>query len=304
MNILQNVTQIIGNTPLIRLNKLSDFLGVEIVAKCEFLNPSGSVKDRAALFMIEEAKKSGQLKTDTTIIEPTSGNTGIALASICASLGIKLILTMPESMSLERRNILKAYGAKLELTPKEKGMQGSIDRAYELKEKIPNSIILQQFENQANKKAHQKTTAPEIEKDTDGEFDYFVSVIGTGGTFTGCSKYFKEKIENIKCIAVEPTNSAILSGNSPATHKIQGIGAGFIPEIVDISLIDEVITVNDEEAFLQAQNLAKDEGLLVGISSGANISASIMIAQKYAPKRIVTILPDTGERYLSSGLFD
>ncbi len=300
----KNITKLIGNTPLIRLNKISDSLGVEIVAKCEFLNPTGSVKDRAAYFMIKTALESGTINKNTTIIEPTSGNTGIALAAICATLGIDIILTMPESMSLERRAILKAYGAKLELSPKEKGMNGSIERAKELQSKIPNSIILQQFENPANVEAHIQTTAPEILSQTDGEFDYFVAGVGTGGTFTGCSKVFKEKLENIKTIAVEPKNSPVLSGGNPSPHKIQGIGAGFIPKIVDTSLIDEVIIVADEEAFDEARKVAKEEGLLVGISSGANIAASIKIAKKYKPKRIVTILPDTGERYLSSGLFD
>jgi len=304
MDIKQNVKDLIGNTPLIRLNKLSDSLGVEIVAKCEFLNPSGSVKDRAAMFMVEEAMKKGLIDKNSTIIEPTSGNTGIALASICASLGLKLILTMPESMSLERRAILKAYGAKLELTPASEGMSGAINRAYELKEQIENSFIPQQFENEANKLAHEKTTSLEILRDSDGEFDFFVSVVGTGGTFSGCSKVFKKTLDSVKCVAVEPKNSAVLSGEDPSPHKIQGIGAGFVPKIVETDLIDEVIKVDDQEAFLQAKNLAKDEGLLVGISSGANIAASIEIAQKYAPKRIVTILPDTGERYLSSGLFD
>jgi cysteine synthase A len=303
MNIKKDITQFIANTPLIRLNKLSNSLGVEIVAKCEFLNPSGSIKDRVALFMIEEAKKKGLIDPNTTIIEPTSGNTGIALASICASLGLKLILTMPKSMSKERRTILKAYGAKLELTPAKSGMQGAIDRAYQLQNEIKNSYIPQQFENEANKLSHIKTTALEILKDTDGEFDYFVSGVGTGGTFTGCSKVFKKELEDIKCIAVEPKNSAVLSGEEAGDHNIQGIGAGFIPKIVEKDLIDEVIKVGDEEAFLIARNLAKDEGLLVGISSGANIFASIMVAKRYSPKRIVTILPDTGERYLSSGLF-
>jgi len=302
MNILQNITHLIGNTPMIRLNKLSDTLGVEIVAKCEFLNPSGSIKDRASLFMIKEAVKQNCIDKETTIIEPTSGNTGIALASLCASLGYKLILTMPESMSLERRTILKAYGANLELTPAQEGMSGAIKRAYELKNEIKNSFIPQQFENQANVLAHKKTTALEILKDTDGEFDFFVSVVGTGGTFTGCSKVFKS-LTQIKCIAVEPSSSAVLSKESAGAHKIQGIGAGFIPKIVDETLIDEIVKISDEEAYHQAQKIAKEEGLLVGISSGANISASIKIAQKFAPKRIVTILPDTGERYLSSGLF-
>jgi len=302
--ITKNLIDLIGNTPLIRLNKISDKLGVEIVAKCEFLNPTGSVKDRAAYFMIQDAKDKGKITKDTTIIEPTSGNTGIALAAICASLGIKIILTMPESMSIERRAILKAYGAKLELSPKEKGMNGSIELAKKLQLEMPNSLILQQFENPANPKAHEKTTAPEILKQTDGDFDYFVAAVGTGGTFSGCSKVFKQELQNIKTIAVEPLSSSVLSGNSPSPHKIQGIGAGFIPKITDTSLIDEVVTISDEEAYSEARNLAKDEGLLVGISSGANIAASIKIAKKYKPKRVVTILPDTGERYLSSGLFE
>ena len=302
--IKKSITDLIGNTPLIRLNKLSDNIGVEIVAKCEFFNPTGSVKDRAAYFMIKTALEDGTINKNSTIIEPTSGNTGIALASICASLGIKIILTMPESMSLERRAILKAYGAKLELSPKEKGMNGSIELAKELQKKIPNSVILQQFENPANVKAHEKTTAPEIISQTDEDFDFFVAAVGTGGTFTGCSRVFKQKLKDIKTIAVEPKNSPVLSRGNPAPHKIQGIGAGFIPKIVDTSLIDEIVTVSDEEAFEEAIKIAKDEGLLVGISSGANISASIKIANKYKPKRIVTILPDTGERYLSSGLFE
>jgi len=304
MNIRSDITELIGNTPLIRLNSLSKKLGVEIVAKCEFLNPSGSIKDRAALFMIKEAFKRDLIDKDSVIIEPTSGNTGIALASICASMGLKLILTMPESMSLERRAILRAYGAKLELTPADEGMSGAIKRAYELQNEIKNSFIPQQFENEANLLAHKKTTALEIIKDTEGEFDFFVSVIGTGGTFTGCSEVFKKKLDSVKCIAVEPKSSAVLSGEEPSTHKIQGIGAGFIPKIVNINLIDEVIKVSDQEAFLYAKKLAKEEGLLVGISAGANIAASVEIAQKYAPKRVVTTLPDTGERYLSSGLFD
>lgn len=303
MNIKQDITELIGNTPLIRLNKISDSLGVEILAKCEFLNPTSSVKDRAALSMIEDAKNSGKLIKDTTIIEPTSGNTGIALASLCAMMDIKLILTMPESMSLERRKILSAYGAKLELTPKEKGMNGSIEKAIELQKTIPNSIILQQFENPANPKAHENTTAKEILDDTDAKLDYFVTAIGTGGTFSGVSKVLKEVNPNIKTIAVEPKSSAILSGENPSPHKIQGIGAGFIPKIADTTLIDDIVKVSDEDAYASARNLAKEEGLLVGISSGANVHASIQIAKKHKPKMIVTILPDTGERYLSSDLF-
>ena len=304
MNIKNNITELIGNTPLIRLNKISNKYGVEIVAKCEFMNPTSSVKDRAGYYMIKTALENGIINKDTTIIEPTSGNTGIALAAICASLGIKIILTMPESMSLERRAVLKALGAKLELTPKEKGMNGAIELAKKLQNEIKNSIILQQFENPANILAHQETTALEIIRDTDADFDYFVAGIGTGGTFTGVSSILKERLKDIKTIAVEPKNSPVLSGGNPAPHKIQGIGAGFIPKIVDTTLIDEVITIEDEEAFETSRNIAKDEGILVGISAGANIAASIKIAEKYKPKRIVTILPDTGERYLSSGLFE
>ncbi len=304
MNIKKNITELIGNTPLIRLNKLSNELDVEIVAKCEFLNPSSSIKDRAAFYMIKDALEKGIIDRDSTIIEPTSGNTGIALASICATLGLKIILTMPESMSMERRAILKAFGAKLILTPKENGMNGAIQKAKELQKEIKNAIILQQFENPSNIKAHQKTTALEIIRDTDGDFDYFVAGIGTGGTFTGCSSIFKERLKNIKTIAVEPINSAVLSKQKAGVHKIQGIGAGFIPSIVDISLIDEIVTIKDEEAFDFSQKVAKDEGLLVGISAGANIASCVKIAKKYKPNRIVTILPDTGERYLSSDLFN
>ena len=303
MNIKSNITKLIGNTPLIRLNKISDLLRVEIVAKCEFLNPTSSVKDRAALSMIEDAKKSGKLNKDTTIIEPTSGNTGIALAALCAMMDIKLILTMPESMSLERRKILSAFGAKLELTPKEKGMNGSIEKAKELQQTISNSIILQQFENPANPKAHENTTAKEILHDTDKTLDYFVASIGTGGTFSGVSKILKEANPRIKTIAVEPKNSAVLGGKNPSPHKIQGIGAGFIPKIVDTTLIDEIVKVSDEDAYKTTRRLAKEEGLLVGISAGANVYASIQIAKKYKPHMIVTILTDTGERYLSSDLF-
>jgi cysteine synthase A len=299
MNIKQDVTELVGNTPLIKLNKLSKEFGVEIVAKCEFCNPTSSVKDRAALYMIKEALKKADIDKKTTIIEPTSGNTGIALASICATLDVKLILTMPESMSIERRRILSAFGATLELTPKQEGMKGAINKAIELQKSIPNSIILQQFNNPANPLAHEETTALEILRDTDGEFDYFVAAIGTGGTFSGVSKILKQQDRSIKTIAVEPENSAVLSGEAASPHKIQGIGAGFVPNNVDRSLIDEIIKVSDEEALNMSQTVAKTEGLLVGISAGANIAASIKVAKQYRPKRIVTILPDTGERYLA-----
>jgi cysteine synthase len=298
--IAQNITQLIGNTPLLALNNINK----NIMVKCEFMNPSSSVKDRAAWGMIQEAIKSGKLTNNTTIIEPTSGNTGIALASICSSLGYKLILTMPESMSIERRAILKALGATLELTPKEQGMKGSIAKAQELQETLDNAIILNQFGNSANPHAHEVTTANEIMEDTHGEFDYFVAAVGTGGTLTGTARGLKKHHSDLKVVAVEPVSSAVLSGEAPSPHKIQGIGAGFIPDIVDKELIDEIIMITDQEAFEASRELAHKEGLLVGISAGANLAAAKKVAEMYPNKRIVTILPDSGERYLSTELFD
>jgi cysteine synthase A len=298
MKIADNVTDLIGNTPLIRLKNFSN-----VIAKCEFMNPNGSVKDRIGFSMIDDALKSGKIDKNTTLIEPTSGNTGIALASIATSLGLKIIITMPESMSVERRKVMSALGAKLVLTPADKGMKGAIKKAEELHQEISNSYILQQFKNPANPKIHRNTTAIEILNDTEAKVDFFVAGIGTGGTITGVGEVLKNKIPNIKVIAVEPKDSAILSGNAPESHKIQGIGAGFVPDILNTDIYDEVIQVGNDEAFETAKEIAKKEGLLVGISSGANVYASMQIAKKNPGKTVVTILPDTGERYLSTELF-
>ncbi len=303
MKIAQNLTQLIANTPLVRLNHFSDRYGAEIIAKCEFFNPNSSVKDRIALNMIQTAMEEGTINQDTTLIEPTSGNTGIALASIAAALQLKLIITMPESMSIERRKVMGAFGAELILTEAGKGMKGAIDKAMELHETTPNSYILQQFQNPANPQAHRKTTALEILSDCDNKLDLFVAGIGTGGTITGVGEVLKEQLPHCKVIAVEPEDSAVLSGDTPGPHKIQGIGAGFIPEILNTEIYDEVVRVSNEEAFQTAREIAQKEGLLVGISAGANVAAACKIATKYPGKRIVTLLPDTGERYLSGELF-
>ncbi len=303
MKIAENITELIGNTPLVKLNSLSNETNSTIIGKCEFMNPTSSVKDRIGFNMIDDAMKKGLINDDTTIIEPTSGNTGIALASICASLGIKLILTMPESMSIERRKVLGAFGAKLELTDKAKGMNGAIQKAEELHKNIDNSLILQQFSNPANPDIHRRTTALEILKDTDKKVDIFVAAIGTGGTITGTGEILKQEIPDIKIIAVEPSDSPILSGVKGGPHKIQGIGAGFIPDALNTEVYDEVITVSNEDAFAMAKELAHNEGLLVGISAGANAFAAREIAKKNPGKTIVTILCDTGERYLSTELF-
>jgi cysteine synthase A len=304
MKIAENITQLIGNTPMIKLNHASKECGANILAKCEFMNPTSSIKDRIATNMIEDAMSKGLISKDTTVIEPTSGNTGIALASVCASLGIKLILTMPESMSIERRKILKAFGARLELTDASKGMVGTLQKAKELNQSIPNSIILQQFSNPANPQIHRSTTAQEILNDCDKKIDIFISSIGTGGTITGVGEILKKEIPGVKIIAVEPENSAVLSGESAGSHKIQGIGAGFIPEVLNSDIYDEIVKVSDEDAFTTARELAKNEGLLVGISSGSNVFAAKEMAKKYPGKNIVTLLCDTGERYLSSDLFE
>lgn len=303
MKIAENITQLIGNTPLVKLNAVSDETNSTIIGKCEFMNPTSSVKDRIGFNMIDDAMKKGLLNEDTTIIEPTSGNTGIALASICASLGIKLILTMPESMSIERRKVLGAFGAQLELTDKAKGMTGAIEKAEELHKSIENSLILQQFANPANPDIHRKTTALEILKDTDKKIDIFVAAIGTGGTITGTGEILKQEIPDIKIIAVEPTDSAVLSGESGGPHKIQGIGAGFIPDALNTEVYDEILKVSNEDAFSMSKELAKNEGLLVGVSAGANVFAAREIAKQNPGKTIVTILCDTGERYLSTELF-
>ena len=300
-----NILEQIGNTPLIKLNTPSHLTGTTILGKCEFMNPTSSVKDRIGFNMIRRALESGDITDGTTIIEPTSGNTGIALAANCAAQNLKLVLTMPESMSIERRNLLKALGAELVLTPAAKGMNGAIAKAEELQKTTPNSIILQQFQNESNPEIHMLTTAKEILKDTDGELDVFVAAVGTGGTLTGTSKVLKEKIPNISIFAVEPEASAILSGEDAGPHLIQGIGAGFVPEILDTSVYGEVIKVSNEDAIKTAKMLAKEEGLLVGISAGANVYATMQVAsrEEYKGKTLVTILCDTGERYLSTALF-
>ncbi len=305
MKIAKDVTELIGNTPLVYLNGPSKETGCTILGKCEFMNPGGSVKDRIGKNMIERALERGVIDENSTVIEPTSGNTGIALASICAAKGIRLILTMPESMSMERRKLLKALGAQLELTPAAEGMQGAIDRAHELKSEIKNSLTLQQFENPDNPEIHRKTTAEEILRDTDGKIDIFVAAVGTGGTITGVGEVLREKIPSIKIYAVEPSSSAVLSGGRPGPHKIQGIGAGFVPKVLDTEVYQEVVKVSNEEAFAMSRRIAKEEGILVGISSGANLHAAMKIASRpeNRGKTIVTVLCDTGERYLSTELF-
>lgn len=305
--IAQSLTSLIGRTPLVQINTLTAEQGsvANVIAKLEYFNPAGSVKDRAALYMIEEAEKAGVLTKGATIIEPTSGNTGVGLAMVAAVKGYKLILTMPETMSLERRRLLQARGAKLVLTEGALGMKGAIAKAQELQEQTPNSIILQQFENPANPLAHTKTTALEILEDTDNKVDIFVAGVGTGGTVSGVGKVLKEKLPQVKIVAVEPSASAVLSGNNPGPHKIQGIGAGFVPKNYDSSVVDQVIPVSNEDAFDTARQLSYKEGILVGISSGAAMFAALSLAKlpENAGKNIVVLLPDTGERYLSTELF-
>ncbi len=306
MNIAANITELIGNTPLVRLNTLSNQTNTTILGKCEFMNPTSSVKDRIGYNMIKTAMDEGKINADTLIIEPTSGNTGIALASICAALGLKLTLTMPESMSIERRNLLRALGADLVLTPASLGMKGSIDEANRLLEANQNAIVLQQFANPANPAIHRRTTAQEILRDTDGKVDIFIAAVGTGGTLTGTGEVLKEALPGIQIVAVEPKDSPVLSGGRPGPHKIQGIGAGFVPDVLNTSLYGEVITVSNEDAIAASKALAKSEGILVGISAGANIHAASVIASRpeNRGKTIVTILCDTAERYLSTPLFD
>ena len=305
MNVANNITELIGNTPLVKLNTPSELTGATILGKCEFMNPTSSVKDRIGFNMIRRGLESGLITQETTIIEPTSGNTGIALAANCAAQNLKLILTMPESMSIERRNLLKALGAELVLTPAAKGMNGAIAKAEELQALTANSIVLQQFQNPSNPEIHMLTTAREILRDTDGELDAFVAAVGTGGTLTGTSKVLREEISNIVIIAVEPEASPILSGGAPGPHKIQGIGAGFVPDILDTTVYSEVIKVSNEDAIKTAKMLAKKEGLLVGISAGANVWATMQVASRdeFKGKTLLTILCDTGERYLSTELF-
>jgi cysteine synthase A len=303
----QHLTDLIGNTPLLELSNFIETQGAsgKIIAKLEYFNPAGSVKDRIGLAMIEDAEKRGLLKPDTVIIEPTSGNTGIALAFVAASKGYKLILTMPETFSIERRNLLKALGAKLVLTPGPDGMGGAIRKAEELYDSIPNSYIPQQFKNPANPEIHRQTTAEEIWRDTEGKVDIFISGVGTGGTITGVGEVLKKRNSNIKIIAVEPSDSPVLSGGQKGPHKIQGIGAGFVPEVLNRSVIDEIITVKNEDAFETSRLLARSEGLLVGISSGAAAWAALQVAKRpdSKGKNIVVVLPDTGERYLSTILY-
>lgn len=305
MKIAKNITELIGNTPLVRLNKASERCGANIIAKCEFMNPTSSVKDRIGFNMIRRAIEAGDIVDGTTIIEPTSGNTGIALAANCAALNLKLILTMPESMSIERRKLLKAFGAELVLTPAALGMSGAIAKADELGREIPNSIVLQQFKNPSNPEIHMLTTAQEILRDTDKKLDAFVAAVGTGGTLSGTSRVLKEQIKNIAIFAVEPASSAVLSGECAGPHAIQGIGAGFIPDTLDITVYGEVIKVSNEDAINTAKMLAREEGLLVGISAGANVFATMQIAsrEEFKGKTLLTILCDTGERYLSTDLF-
>ena len=305
--ITKQLTELIGNTPLLELNKFSENKGLStpLIAKVEFFNPGGSVKDRIALAMIEDAEKKGILKPGATIIEPTSGNTGVGLALVSAVKGYHLILTMPETMSIERRNLVKAYGAEVRLTSGKDGMPGAIRAAEELRDSIPGSIILQQFENPANPEKHYLTTGQEIWNDTDGEIDIFVAGVGTGGTVSGVAKALKEKNPNIKVIAVEPASSPVLNGGQSGPHKIQGIGAGFVPKTYNSELIDEVLDIENDDAIRTGRELARTEGLLVGISSGAAVFGALQIASRpeNAGKKIVALLPDTGERYLSTVLF-
>ncbi|MBO4334122.1 MAG: cysteine synthase A [Paludibacteraceae bacterium] len=308
MKIANKLTDLIGNTPLLSLDRYASFKGVSagsVVAKLEYFNPAGSVKDRVAFAMVEDAEQKGILKPGATIIEPTSGNTGVGLAFVSAVKGYNLILTMPDSMSIERRNLLKAYGARLELTPGKDGMKGAIAKAESLRQEIPGSVILQQFENLANPEKHYRTTGEEIWRDTDGQVDIFVAGVGTGGTVSGVGKLLKEKNPNVKIVAVEPASSPVLSGGNPGPHKIQGIGAGFVPKTFNRAVVDQIITVENDDAIRTGRELAQKEGLLVGISSGAAAFAAFELAKlpENKGKRIVALLPDTGERYLSTILY-
>ena len=307
MKIYQNATELIGKTPLLELTHIEKALGLKarILAKLEYFNPAGSVKDRIAKAMIEDAEASGKLKPNSVIIEPTSGNTGIGLASVATARGYRVILTMPETMSVERRQMMKAYGAELVLTEGAKGMKGAIAKAEELAKEIPNSFIPGQFVNPANPGAHRETTGPEIYEDTDGEVDIFVAGVGTGGTVTGVGEYLKSKKPDVKVVAVEPATSAVLSTGVAGSHKIQGIGAGFVPDVLNTKIYDEIITVQNEDAFATGKLIGKSEGVLVGISSGAATFAAIELAKRpeNEGKTIVVLLPDTGDRYLSTPLF-
>ena len=307
MAIYKSILDLVGGTPLVELTQFEkeNDLKATVLAKLEYFNPAGSVKDRIAKAIVEDAEKSGKLQPGGTIIEPTSGNTGIGLAAVAAAKKYRLIITMPETMSVERRNILKAYGAEIVLTPGEKGMSGAIEKAEELAKEIPDSFIPGQFDNPVNPRAHMESTGPEIWQDTDGQVDIFVASVGTGGTLTGTGTYLKEKNPRIKVIAVEPSTSAVLSGGSAGPHKIQGIGAGFIPKVLDTRVYDEIITVDNEAPFATAKMLARTEGLLTGISSGAALYAAIEVARRpeNEGKTIVALLPDSGDRYYSTALF-
>jgi len=303
--IADDITKLVGNTPMVRLNNISRGLGARVVAKLEFFNPLSSVKDRIGVAMIEAAEREGKIKTGAVIIEPTSGNTGIALAFVCAARGYRLILTMPETMSLERRRLLEALGAELVLTPGSRGMRGAIDEAERLLESTPGAFMPQQFKNPANPQIHRQTTAEEIWRDTSGEVDCVVAGVGTGGTITGVAEVIKGRKSEFKAVAVQPAGSPVLSGGQAGPHRIQGIGAGFIPDVLRLELIDEIISVADEDAFAAARRLAKEEGILAGISSGAATWAALEVARRKENqgKLIVVILPDSGERYLSTGLY-
>ena len=306
MRIAEDITQLIGNTPLVRLHRIAAGTGADVVAKLESFNPAASVKDRIGVAMIDAAEQAGLIGPDTIILEPTSGNTGIALAMVCAARGYRCVLTMPETMSMERRMLLRAYGAELILTPGPDGMPGAIARAEELAKTDERYLVPQQFENPANPAIHRATTAEEVWRDTDGQVDIFVSGVGTGGTITGVAQVIKERKPSARFIAVEPAASPVLSGGAKGPHPIQGIGAGFVPPVLDTSLVDEIITVGNEDALSVARRLAREEGLLVGISSGAAVHAAVQLARdpKHAGKLIVVVLPDFGERYLSSVLFE
>ena len=307
-NIISRSTELIGRTPLLDASRFAKKEGVtdaRILVKVEALNPSGSVKDRIALAMVEDAEKSGKLAPGGTIIEPTSGNTGIGIAAVAASKGYHAIIVLPDTMSVERRNLLKAYGAELVLTEGAKGMKGAIAKANEIQDQTPGSVVLGQFDNPANPKIHEATTGPEIYEDTDGEVDAFIAGVGTGGTLTGTGKYLKSKKASVRVVAVEPDTSAVLSGENPGPHKIQGIGAGFIPKVLDTTVYDEIVRVTNEDAFAYGRDFATTEGILVGISSGAALKAAVELAKRpeFKGKTIVALLPDSGDRYLSTALF-